>query len=126
MARRPEGDERLVVPACSVAERGRRVYVTELGRYLGHPLPQIYRFLRKRGLLHYASRGAAHDPTPYVTEETALRVIAHCRAIQGEVYLQGKDYQAILARQRAEIAARKARQKARAAVASAEEREHGE
>lgn len=109
MARQPDSDERLVLQGCSVAEKGRRVYVLELARYLDHPLGQIKRFLRHRGVLHWATLGTGHKPVPWVSEAVALRVIAHFRAIQGEVYLQGKDYHLMRERGRAREARKQAR-----------------
>lgn len=126
MARQPDSDERLVLRGCSVAEKGRRVYVRELARYLDHPLGQIKRFLRNRGVLHWARLGTGHKPVPWVSEAVALRVIAHFRAIQGEVYLQGKDYCLLRERQRAREARQQARRAARKALGSREESEHGE
>lgn len=110
-----------------MAEKGRRVYVRELAAYLGHPIRQVYRFIRSNGLLRWASQGAAREKIPWVTEQTALRVIAHCRATQGEVYLQGKDFARIVQSQREQGARKRARRAAQKALGSTpEEREHGE
>lgn len=127
MARRPAGDERLVVAECSVAEWGRRVWVKELIRYLApHPAVRIYRFLRQRRLLHRAYVGTGYPSQPWITEEAALRVIAWCRAREGDVYLQGKDWRVVMARKRARRQRVHARQMARRRLASSEERDDGE
>lgn len=126
MARQPDGDERLVAQSCSVVTTGDRVYVKELAEYLGHPLVLVRRYLRQRRLMHKVSRGSSYPPIAYVTEATALRVIAHFRAIQGEQYLQGKDFHARLERERAARRRLYARLRAKEAVRSAKEREDGE
>lgn len=108
MTRRPVHDERLVVPARSVLDKD-RVYVRELAQYLGHSLLAIRKFARKYGYLKKASRGASRTPITYVSPYAAMRIIAHIRRIQGEVYERGKDFHEIRERERASHQRLKAR-----------------
>lgn len=91
MARQPDRDERLLVPACS-GERGERVYVRELAQYLHHRSGVLMKFARQRGILHWASRGACFPPVPWVTVDGAKRLIAFVRTLQGAKYHSGIDF----------------------------------
>lgn len=62
---------------------------------------QIVRFARKHRLLHKLRAGACKESIHYVTEYGAMRIIAHFRAIQGEWYLNGKDFHRVRDRQAA-------------------------
>lgn len=72
--------------------------MVELARYLGISWAILHKYGRRRRLLHWASRGGAHDPIAYVTELGALRLIAYARVRQGAWYVKGKDYHALSAR----------------------------
>jgi hypothetical protein len=113
MARQPDGDERVLLPACT-ATRGERVFVRELARYLEHPTQRLMKFAERKGLLHWLATGTGQHALPYVTPYGAMRLIAHARTEQGAVYCAGKDFHAIrhavmmerrgrLARKRAQV-----------------------
>jgi hypothetical protein len=112
MARRPEPDERFLVPACSGPLR-ERVYVTELAKYLGIHIRILRKYARRHRLLHYATRGTGVEPIAYVTEHGAMRLISFARVVQGKVYAAGKDFHAINEATVASVRAYKARKKAR-------------
>jgi hypothetical protein len=118
MARRPDGDERFLLARCTGDQR-KKVFIKELAQYLGHPRRHVTKFARRQGLLHYASIGVGLAAVPYVTEYGAQRVIAYCRVIQGGVYVQGKDFHALLERARAEDARYWQRKRARMAIEAA-------
>ena len=84
-------DERLVVAPRS-GEPKERVFVVELAQYLNHRAVVIRKFARQRGLLHRVSIGACREAIHWLTPYGAARVIAYIRALQGDKYLQGKDY----------------------------------
>lgn len=71
-----------------------------MSAYLGSPHAQILRFVKKHRYLKRQSLGAAKRPITYVNPHAAMRVIAHFRRIQGEVYADGKDFHALLERRR--------------------------
>lgn len=66
-----------------------RVWLAELGRYLGCDRAALRRFAKRQGLLKRAS-GHAVTRVYYVTPYGAQRLIAYIRAIQGDAYLHGK------------------------------------
>jgi len=104
-------DERLVVAPRS-GEPKERIYVVELAKYLNHRALVIRKFARQRGLLHKTSRGSGWDPIEWLTPYGASRAIAYIRALQGDKYLQGRDYHGDVTRQRANDARGRAKQKA--------------
>lgn len=67
-----------------------RVFVKELVQYLHHSAPVIMAFARRKGFLRYKSAGG--NQIYWVTPYGASRIIAYVRAIQGDTYLQGKDF----------------------------------
>ena len=92
MTRRPAQDERLLLPGRS-GHTQERVYVKDLERYLDDQVRACYRFAKRQGLLKWVSWGTSGaGGLWYVTPYGAQRVIAHIRARQGEVCLQGKGY----------------------------------
>jgi hypothetical protein len=111
MARQPDDDERLLVPACS-GTKGERVYLVELARYLRHPLPKVRKRAKYLGILYKVSRGTGLHPVAYVTIEGAMRLIAHFRAEQGRIYMSGKDFHAEAERAAMGEARRRAKRKA--------------
>jgi hypothetical protein len=117
MARRPEADERLLVPACS-GVHGERFFIVDLARYLGISWAILHKYGRRHRMLHWASLGAAREPAAYVTELGALRLIAFARVRQGAWYVKGKDYHALSARkmmlEKAYLARKRERAKAEA------------
>jgi hypothetical protein len=94
MTRRPDCDERIILPVRSV-EHNDRVYLPELCKYLHHNPAYIRKFAKRQGILYRAGRGAGRQPIEYVSEWGAMRIIAHVRAIQGEIYQQGRDFHAV-------------------------------
>ncbi len=93
MARQPDGDERLVLPACPGGGQ-ERVFVMDLVRYLGCRANDLVAFARRHRLLLYKGRGGSYSSVPCLTKYGAMRVIAHFRALEGAVYLQGRDFHA--------------------------------
>jgi hypothetical protein len=92
MAQHPLSDECSVVPGPDPAIRRERVRIAELARYLHHSLVDLHKFARKRGLLHRAWRPPGRTEYYWVTAQTAMRMIAYARGIQGEWALAGKDF----------------------------------
>jgi hypothetical protein len=87
---RPAADERLVVPEPG-ARSTERVFVVELAHYLHHRVGVVRRFAKRNGLLRsqrLANRRLVHWVSPY----GAMRIIAYVRAIQGDSYLQGRQF----------------------------------
>lgn len=91
MTRRPERDEPLALDL-SAATRGGRVYLYELSKYLHHKVRDLRIFANNQGILYWHGRGAGRAKVPYVSEQGAMRIIAHIRAIQGAEYLEGKAF----------------------------------
>ncbi len=89
-----------------------RIFVAELAQYLNHRSSVLRKFARKRGLLHKTSLGSGRTPLDWVTPYGASRVIAYIRALQGDKYLQGRDYHRECERQRAYDAEKRAKRKA--------------
>lgn len=113
MTYKPAGDERLVVSERPVPSK-ERIWVTELAQYLGASSAIVKRFAKKRGLLH---RGSAHSAGKlyYVSVYGAQRVIAYVRALQGDEYLNGRDYHRIRQQWREQQARKLARKALKAA-----------
>jgi hypothetical protein len=88
MTYRPAGDERTVVPQRAVVTK-ERIWLAELGAYLGYSRPALKKFAKRQGLLRKAS-GHAVTRVWYVSPYGAQRIIAYIRAIQGDAYLHGK------------------------------------
>lgn len=88
MTRRPDCDERLVVPTCSVVYRN-RVYLRDLSRFLGHRMGPIVAYAKSNRLLKKAYCGHMHYER-YVTEWGAMLIIAHIRALQEQWCLKWK------------------------------------
>lgn len=89
MTYRPAGDERLVVP--DPGDRTtERVFLTELARYLHHRSSYLKAFAKQHGFLRSSPTqcGRAYWVRPY----GAMRIIAYIRALQGDAYLQGKQF----------------------------------
>ena len=93
MARRPDLDERLVMKERS-GERSERIHVVDLAKYLHHRSDYIKKFAKKHGYLRRA-RGLGTSWRWYVTPHGARHVIMYIRAIQGEFYVNGKDFHAL-------------------------------
>lgn len=104
-------DERLVVAPRS-GEPKERIYVSELAQYLNHRALVIRKFARQRGLLHRVSMGACREAVDWVTPYGASRVIAYIRALQGDKYLQGRDYHGDAERMRANDKRQRSKRKA--------------
>jgi hypothetical protein len=92
MAQHPLSDECSVVPGPDPALRRERVLLTDLSRYLHHPHLDLRRYAKKRGLLHAGWRPLKRGRYWWVTAQTAMRLIAYARGIQGEWALAGKDF----------------------------------
>lgn len=90
MTYRPAGDERSVVPARTGVTK-ERVWLSELGTYLGHNRSALKKFAKRQGLLRRAS-GHAVTKAWYVSPYGAQRIIAYIRAIQGDAYLHGHQH----------------------------------
>jgi len=93
MTYRAAGDERSVVPA-RVGVSKERIYITELTQYLHHSAAMVRKLAKRWGLMRRVSIGACRDPAEYVSPYGAQRIIAHIRAIQGDAYLQGREFHA--------------------------------
>lgn len=91
MTRRPERDEPLALDL-GAARRGGRVYLRELAAYLHHKPRDLRIFANNQGILYWQGRGAGRASVPYVSEQGAMRIIAHIRAIQGAEYLEGRPF----------------------------------
>lgn len=87
-------DERIVVPARSVATE-ERIYLKELAKFLHHRSGVLRQFAKKRALLHTVSLGSSKGAAEYLTPYGAMRVIAYIRALQGAEYQRGKDFHRI-------------------------------
>lgn len=113
MTRQPDDDERLLVPRRS-GRTEERVYVKDLDRFISHKPRSAYKYAKRRGWLKWAKWGSYGDGGAWwVTPYAAKRIIAHFRAIQGDLYMNGKDFHerkdkvnAINARNKARRAAR--------------------
>lgn len=90
MARGPEVYECLV-PEIRYGERRERVYITELARYLHHPAKAIRKFAKQHGYLRRYPRFPNMD---HVAPHAARQIILWARTIQGEWYVNGKDFHA--------------------------------
>ncbi len=88
-----------------------RIFVVELAQYLNHRALVIRKFAKQRGLLHKTSRGSGWEPIHWLTPYGASRVIAYIRALQGDKYLQGRDYHGDAERMRANDKRSKLRKK---------------
>lgn len=77
-----------------------RIYVKELAQFLHHRTGLIKRFAKEEGLLRKVSCGHGRPAAYYVSPYGAMRIIAWVRAMQGQVYLEGKDYHGLRAKQR--------------------------
>lgn len=91
-----------------------RIWLAELGTYLGYSRPALKRFAKRHGLLRKAS-GHAVTRVWYVSPYGAQRIIAYIRAIQGDAYLHGKQPLEGLAKRRELMAAAKLRKQLPAA-----------
>lgn len=90
MTYKPAGDERLVVSERPAPSK-ERIWVKELARYLGVRATFVVRFAKRAALLRSVNIHA-HGAQPYVSVYGAQRVIAYVRALQGDEYLNGRDY----------------------------------
>lgn len=104
----PAADERLVLSG-RTAPAGERVYLHELGQYLGFPVLLLAKQARRLEQLHRVRDGAYFRQ--FVTPYVAQRLIAYARAIQGEHYLCRKNYHRMLESGRRATAAYRARNK---------------
>lgn len=91
MARQPAEDERLLLPAGSVT-RGTRVFLKELSDYLHHPIGQLRRMAKRRGILKSSTIRLPDRRVEWVTEQGALRLITWARAKQGHAYHSGHKF----------------------------------
>lgn len=66
-----------------------RIWVAELGLYLGHDRRVLRKFAKRQGLLRRAT-GHGLDKAWYVSAYGAQRIIAYIRALQGAAYMHGK------------------------------------
>lgn len=87
--------------------------MTELAQYLGARGGILRRFAKKSGLLHRASAHSGGD-LYYVSVYGAQRVIAYVRALQGDEYLNGRDYHGLREKWRVQKAAEMARKRLKA------------
>ena len=89
MARRPDVDECLVVNPRS-EERGERVWVQDLARYLDCQPGFLRKWAKKHGFLRFMGGVDMHDGAGfYVSPHGARHLILMMRAIQGERLLPG-------------------------------------
>lgn len=86
-----------------------KVFVKELSQYLHHSAVVILAFARKKGFLRHQRAGG--NKLFWVTPYGAARIIAYVRAIQGDTYLQGKDFHRL--RERWAQEARRAKERKR-------------
>lgn len=91
MARRPSRDEPIPLGK-DAGTRFTRVWVTELAKFLRVNVGDLQKWADDRGILYRQGRGTGRAPAFYVTEQTAMRAIAHFRARQGGEYLKGRKY----------------------------------
>lgn len=109
-----------MVPARSATPEG-RVYLRELGPFLGEPITRLVKWARRRNFLYSTGALPQFGKQYYVTDYGAMRLIAHFRMKQGEKYAEGHDYfkwktykrdekRRLYAKQRAEREALNARQ----------------
>ena len=110
MTRRPERDEPLALDL-GAATRGGRVYLRELAAYLHHKVRELRVFANNQGILYWQGRGAGRSSVPYVSEQGAMRIIAHVRAIQGAEYLEGKPFHELRLAAAAQMARSNARKR---------------
>lgn len=96
-----------------------RIFVVELAQYLNHRSSVIRKFARQRGLLHRVSIGSCREAIHWLTPYGASRVIAYIRALQGDKYLQGKDYHHLVERNRASDKRQRLRKKLPIAISKA-------
>jgi len=68
-----------------------RIWLRELCKYLHHSPVTVKRFAKRHGLLRRAS-GHALGKAWYVSPYGAQRIIAYIRAMQGDAYLQGREF----------------------------------
>jgi len=94
MAQHVSSGECSVVPGPDPAIRRERVYLTELARFLHHSVVALRKYARQRGLLHHSSRFPGRTAVYWVTAQTAMRLIAFARGVQGQWALDGKDFHA--------------------------------
>lgn len=94
MTRRPDADETLVLGERSGWKGGERFYLRDLALYLHQSAKSVRKWARRQGLIKHQSLKihASATRVEYFTRYGALRVIAHFRALQGEMHLAGKDY----------------------------------
>lgn len=69
---------------------GERIWTTELAKYLHCDPVTLKRFARQHGLLRSARTNAARHE--WVTPYAAQRIIAYIRAMQGDAYMQGRQF----------------------------------
>jgi len=91
MTRRPECDERIVLPPRSVLPK-ERVYLYELAEYLGCDRRQLNKFARRHRMVKKVRLQCPIVYIPWVSVWNAGRLIAYIRGLQGAKYQEGIDY----------------------------------
>lgn len=74
-----------------------RIWLKELAQYLHHSSKTIQAFAKKHGWLRKARGIMRYEP--YVSPYAAQRIIAYIRAVQGDEYLQGRQFHEVRARE---------------------------
>jgi hypothetical protein len=91
MTRRPDCDERVVLPARSVLSK-ERVYLYELAEYLGCDRRVLNKHARRHRMVKKERHQCPVDYVPWVSVWNAMRLVAYIRALQGQQYAAGIDY----------------------------------
>jgi len=94
-----------------------RIYLKELAWYLHHSLTTIRAFAKRHGWLR-TTLSMTHGRVAYVSPYAAQRIIAYIRAVQGDEYLQGRQFHEVRARE-AELLCQRRRAKKALAISRA-------
>lgn len=89
--RRDDGTD-IIGSGRSVPRSDERIFILDLAQFLHHRAGVLRRFARKHGYLRKVGLGIGRDGVHYVSVYAAMRIIAYIRAIQGEQYLNGKNF----------------------------------
>lgn len=81
---------------------GERFYLTEVAVFLHQSSTSVRKWAKRQGLIkRLPVKAMGVQNVEYFTRYAAMRVIAHFRAVQGEMHLNGKDHHHIVDRDRA-------------------------
>lgn len=111
MAHRPAEVSRAILPA-RTATWGTRVFLKDLAEYLHERTSKLCVRARGWGILHRIGLGSGRASEYWVTEQGALRLIAHFRALQGAEYMAGRQFHEVKAKNAARMKVEHARQRA--------------